>query len=355
MTTDEKYMRRCFQLACNGRGYVAPNPMVGAVIVHKDRIIGEGYHRIYGKSHAEVNAINSVKDKTLLKESTIYVSLEPCSHYGKTPPCAQLIIDSQIPRVVIGCLDPFPEVSGRGVKMLRDAGIEVVINILKDKAYTLNREFFTTQIRNRPYIYLKWAQSQDGFIDRLRKDENDIRPTHISNNFTKILVHQLRAEIQAIMIGTNTAIKDNPSLTTRLWKGKNPIRVILDRRGRIPRGYNILDGNVETLIFTEKIIHENKNNAVTYILVPFDSNLLTNIFAELKKRKINSVLVEGGRQLLQNIIDNGLWDEAFIETGNIILGNGVTAPIIQSDVKAEQLIVNKNSYSCKLLNLNARG
>lgn len=351
MVVDEKYMHRCIQLALHGKGNTAPNPMVGAVIVSNNKIIGEGYHRQYGNPHAEVNAINSVKDKSLLKDSTIYVSLEPCSHYGKTPPCAQLIIDSQIPRVVIGCLDPYPKVSGRGVEMLRQAGIEVITGVLNKDVSALNKEFFNAQLKNRPYIYLKWAQSRDGFIDRLRTNEKDIKPTIISNSYTQMLVHKKRSEVQAIMIGTNTALKDNPSLTTRLWNGKNPVRVILDRQNRIPKDYTIFDGKVETLIFTEAITHENEINNVTYIPINFDDDLLSNIFFELNRRKINSVLVEGGRVLLQSLIDNGLWDEAFIETGYIDIGKGILAPKIHADAEIETISRNKYGYSVRVTNL----
>lgn len=326
MTVDEKYMYRCLQLAKNGRGYVNPNPMVGAIVVHNGKVIGEGYHRRYGKAHAEVNAINSVKDKSLLKESVIYVSLEPCSHYGKTPPCAQLIIDSQIPKVVVACLDPYPAVSGHGIKMLRDAGIEVVVGILNDEAWALNREFFTVQTKNRPYIYLKWAQTQDGFIDKERVAGETPNPTPISNDFSKMLVHKKRAEIPAIMIGTNTAVNDNPSLTTRYWYGKSPIRIILDRQGRIPSDYTIFDGKVRTVVFTERD-NINTYDNVSYIQMSFDDNLLENILATLKIWKINSVLVEGGRELLQSLIDKGLWDEAYIEISSTLFERGTKAPI----------------------------
>ncbi len=331
MIVDEKYMRRCLQLAQNGKGFVSPNPMVGAVIVHGGKIIGEGYHRIYGKPHAEVNAINSVKDKALLKESTIYVSLEPCSHYGKTPPCAQLIIDSGIPRVVVACLDPYPAVSGRGVKMLQNAGVEVTLGVLEKEALELNKEFFTVQSKKRPYIYLKWAQTQDGFID-IARDENLIpQPTPISNEFTKMLVHKERSEVSAIMIGTNTAIKDNPSLTTRLWYGKNPIRIVLDRKGRIPTDYTLFDGKVETIIFTEDLKDSSSENVI-YHQARFDEHLLENILSFLQTRQISSVLVEGGRELLQSFIDKSLWDEAFVETSNVNFKVGIKAPNINGKI-----------------------
>ena len=238
---ENKYMARCISLARNGIGNVAPNPMVGAVIVHQGKIIGEGYHRKYGEAHAEVNAIASVRDESLLKEATIYVSLEPCSHYGKTPPCAELIIKKQIPRVVIGCLDPFPEVSGRGVRMLCEAGVEVVTGVMEEEARELNRVFMTFQEKRRPYIYLKWAQSADGFMDRLRTN-NSLPAVVLSSSETLRRVHHLRANVAAIMVGTQTALLDNPSLTVRHWAGKSPVRVVLDRTLRIPPHYHLLDG-----------------------------------------------------------------------------------------------------------------
>ncbi|WP_029906857.1 bifunctional diaminohydroxyphosphoribosylaminopyrimidine deaminase/5-amino-6-(5-phosphoribosylamino)uracil reductase RibD [Prevotella sp. 10(H)] len=335
MTIDEKYMHRCLQLAQNGRGYTSPNPMVGSVIVHNGKIIGEGYHRQYGKPHAEVNAIDSVKDKSLLKKSTIYVSLEPCSHYGKTPPCAQLIIDSGIPEAVIACLDPYPAVSGRGIKMLQDAGVKVTMGVLEKEAWHLNKEFITAQTQNRPYIYLKWAQTQDGFIDKERNENEQPQPTPISNDFSRILVHKKRAEVGAIKIGTNTAVKDNPSLTTRFWYGKNPVRIVLDRQGRIPTSYNIFDGRVQTIVFTEKI-YENTSDNVIYIRTDFGKNLFDNIFCDLRSRKIHSVLVEGGCELLQSLIDRKMWDEAYIETSSICFGKGVKAPRIEGNTVEER-------------------
>lgn len=336
MTNDEKYMERCLQLALNGKGHVSPNPMVGAIVVSDGKIIGEGYHRQYGQAHAEVNAINSVKNKSLLKKATIYVSLEPCSHYGKTPPCSQLIIDSQIPRVVVACLDPYPAVSGRGINMLRNAGIEVITGVLEAEALYLNREFITAQTKDRPYIYLKWAQTQDGFIDKSRDSYSELCPTPISNDFTKILVHKIRSEVSAIMIGTNTAVKDNPSLTTRLWYGKNPTRVVLDRQCRIPLQSHIFDESVDTIIFTEKKSYENQIKRVSFEEVAFDDNLLENIFSVLRKKNMSSVLVEGGSQLLQSLINKQLWDEAYIETSDANFGSGVKAPIIEGRIINDQ-------------------
>ncbi len=325
-------MQRCLQLASCGKGYVSPNPMVGAVVVHNGKIIGEGYHRQYGKAHAEVNAINSVADKDLLKQSTIYVSLEPCSHYGKTPPCSQLIIDMGIPRVVIATLDPYHKVSGRGVKMLQEAGIEVKIGVLEEEARLQNKEFFVSHTQNRPYIYLKWAQTQDGFIDKKRKDGEAKEPTPISNNLTKTLVHKLRSEVSAIMIATNTAVNDNPSLTTRLWFGKNPQRIILDRSGRIPSNYHLFDNTVNTIIFTQKVKKEVVNGKTSFVPLEFDKNLIPSILKELNKRKIDSLLVEGGATLLQSFIDAGAWDEAYIEVADKRFVEGTKAPNIQGEV-----------------------
>lgn len=328
-------MSRCLQLALNGKGHTSPNPMVGAVVVYKDTIIGEGYHRQYGKGHAEVNAINSVKDKSLLKDSTIYVSLEPCSHHGKTPPCSQLIIDHQIPRVVVACLDPYPKVSGRGIKMLKDAGLDITVGVLEFEAKQINKEFFTAQTKNRPYVYLKWAQTQDGFIDKERNGDEPAQPTPISNDFTRMLVHKKRAEVDAIMIGTNTAINDNPSLTTRFWHGENPIRIILDRQGRIPSSNTILDGKVKTIIFTERedLI---STEEILFKYVKFDNNLIENILLILKNDKTVSIMIEGGSILLQSIIDKGLWDEAYIEIAPIFFKQGIKAPLIGGSLLKKQ-------------------
>lgn len=338
MTVDEKYMWRCLQLAAKGKGQVSPNPMVGAVIVHDDKIIGEGYHRKYGQAHAEVNAINAVKDRGLLSESTIYVSLEPCSHYGKTPPCAELIIKSGIPKVVIASVDPFPSVSGRGMKMLKDAGIEVVIGVLEQEAKELNKEFFTAQISKRPYIYLKWAQSRDGYIDGERSEQNPF-PAKLSTDFTQILVHKLRAGTDAIMIGTNTAIKDNPHLTSRLWNGKNPIRIIIDRTGRIPGHFHLFDNKVDTIVFSEMYERETTVGSVTYVPMVFDEFFLKKILHFLYEKKIRSVMVEGGSRLLQTVIDQNLWDSAFLEIADKKLTKGIIAPQIDGIIE-DKLLYN---------------
>lgn len=323
---EEKYMRRCIELARNGLCNASPNPMVGAVIVCDGRIIGEGYHIRCGKAHAEVNAIHSVKDESLLKRSTIYVSLEPCSHYGKTPPCADLIIEKQIPRIVIGCQDPFSKVAGRGIQKLRDAGREVTVGILEEECKNLIRRFITFNTLHRPFITLKWAESADHFID-IKRTEG--KPVILSSPLSSMLVHKKRAETDAIMIGRRTALLDNPSLTVRNWYGRNPIRVVLDRTLSLPKGLKIFDGEIPTLIFTEKEQQEEKN--VTYITINFSHNPLIQIMEELYQRKIQSLLVEGGSQLLQSFIDNGLWDEAYIEKCPSRLYSGVKAPEISDE------------------------
>lgn len=325
-------MYRCLQLATKGKGAVSPNPMVGAVVVHNNKIIGEGYHRQYGEAHAEVNAIASVKDKSLLKDSTLYVSLEPCSHYGKTPPCAKLIIDSGIPNVIVGCLDPYPKVSGRGIRMLKEAGVNTTVGILEKECIQLNKEFNCVQQKGKPYIYLKWAQSKDGFIDKIR-DSHKVTPSSISNDFTKILVHKLRSEVDAIMIGTNTAILDNPSLTTRLWYGKSPIRIILDRQLKIDLNHRIFDQSTPTLIFTEKDKGNHTLTNVEFIKTDFNNNSLFQfLFKTLATRGINSIMIEGGAKLLQSVIDERLWDEAVVEISDNNFREGVEAPNIEGIV-----------------------
>ncbi|MDP4240259.1 MAG: bifunctional diaminohydroxyphosphoribosylaminopyrimidine deaminase/5-amino-6-(5-phosphoribosylamino)uracil reductase RibD [Bacteroidota bacterium] len=319
----ELYMSRCLQLAQYGGGYVAPNPMVGAVLTCDGRIIGEGYHRRFGEEHAEPNAIRSVKDPELLKRATLYVSLEPCSYYGKTPPCADLIVSSHIPRVVIGTLDPNPKVSGMGVAILRKAGVEVTVGVLEDECRELNKRFFIFQEQKRPYVLLKWAQTQDGFIDKIRTDSSE-KPLLISNNITKQLTHRMRSENQAILVGANTVLLDNPSLTVRNWSGKSPIRIAIDRQGRIPRNYNLLDGSIRTLIFTEKD-QINKSN-VEFIKINFDADRLKTVMQKIYERNIHSVLVEGGASILNSFIEAGLWDEANIEVSTQRLIEGVPAP-----------------------------
>lgn len=322
-TEEERYIARCIQLAKNGQCHVSPNPMVGAVIVHNGKIIGEGYHVRYGEAHAEVNAINSVKDQSLLKDATIYVNLEPCSHYGKTPPCADLIIKKKISKAVIGCLDPFSKVAGEGVQKLRDVGIEVTVGVLENECKDLNKKFITSQTKQRPYILLKWAESADGYIDIHRVNG---KPTILSTPLTSMLAHKKRSEVDGIMVGTNTALLDNPSLNVRNWHGKNPIRIILDKCLRLPEGLQLFNStdNIKTLCFTSKVRPINKNTE--YIKIDYKNNILPQIMNILYARGIQSILVEGGSILLQSFIDQSLWDEAHIEKSLIILHEGVKAP-----------------------------
>lgn len=316
-------------MARNGRCNVSPNPMVGAVIVHEGKIVGEGYHVRSGEAHAEVNAIRSVKNPSLLKESTIYVSLEPCAHYGKTPPCADLIVEKQIPRIVIGCGDPFSKVAGRGIQKLRDAGREVVTGVLEEECRALIKRFVTFHTLCRPYVILKWAESADGYIDRHRTEG---RPEVLSTPLTAMLVHKMRAESDAILVGTRTALLDNPSLTVRNWAGRNPVRLVLDRELSLPQDLHLFDGSVKTLVFTAKE-HPGRMN-VEYIHADYTKDVLPQVMETLYRKGLQSLLVEGGAQLLQSFIRAGLWDEIVVEKSSRFLRNGVKAPEIS----------DKNSY-----------
>lgn len=293
LITDEMYMRRCIQLAHNGRMNAQPNPMVGAVIVHNDRIIGEGYHVRCGEGHAEVNACASVRkeDEHLLKESTIYVSLEPCSHYGKTPPCADLLIGKGFKRCVIGCQDPFAKVQGRGIQKLKDAGIEVTVGVLEEECKALNKRFMTFHGKQRPFITLKWAESEDGFIDG-----------HISNTYTQMICHKRRAEHQAILVGRKTFEVDKPSLNVREWYGSSPKRYVVSSQAlNLPEEFHLIQ-----------------------------ASSVDNILKQLYEDGIQTVLVEGGAELLQSFIDSGEWDECYIEKGALILCGEVKAPVLSN-------------------------
>lgn len=340
MNDSEKYIKRCLELARLGSGTTSPNPMVGAVIVHNDRIIGEGWHKKAGEPHAEVNAINSVVDKTLLKDSTIYVSLEPCSHFGKTPPCSDLIIAHKIPNVVICNVDPHEKVAGKGIERMKNAGIDVVSGILEDEGEELNKRFFTFHRKHRPYIILKWAQTSDGFID---KAENCGKGEWISNEFSKIMVHKWRSKEDSIMVGTNTAVKDNPKLDVREWSGKNPIRIVLDKSLRLPKTLNIFDGTIQTIVFTEKREKVSKN--IKYIQVQFNDTLLQNILRELFLLGIQSVFVEGGAQLFDLFLKNNIWDEARVIIGNKKFHAGLKAP----QLKSELFVKESSIHNDKLL------
>lgn len=321
---DELYMDRCFQLAHIAEGKTSPNPLVGAVVVCDGKIIGEGFHHKAGEPHAEPNAINSVADKEMLKRATLYVSLEPCSHYGKTPPCADLIIHMGIPRVVVATLDPNPLVAGRGIKMMREAGIDVKIGCMESEALRLNRRFFTFQMFRRPYVVLKWAQTADGFIDKFRQTAEG-GPVKISNAITKTLNHKMRTEEDAIMVATRTAVLDNPHLTITKWSGRNPVRILLDKTLKVPKDYKIFDGSAKTIIFTEKKGNGYGKN-VEFEVIDFRGDVYGQVLERLYERNILSVIIEGGAQWLQTVIDSGVWDEAHIETGEISLGNGIVAP-----------------------------
>ncbi len=319
---DEKYMWRALQLARCGAGRVSPNPMVGAVVVHDGTIIGEGFHRCFGQGHAEVNAIASVRRRELLTESTIYVTLEPCSHYGKTPPCAKLIIDTGIPRVVVGCLDPFAAVSGRGVAMLRQAGVQVEVGVLEQQCRHLNRRFITAHSTGLPWVQLKWAQTADGFIAGPAGGE---APLHISSPVTLRLMHRQRAWCDAIVVGASTVTADDCALTTRLWPGRSPLRVVLDRRLSIPSGSRLLTDGLPTVVYNAT--RTERCGAVEWVALPTDDP--RSWLRDLYGRGVTSVMVEGGRQVLQQLIDAGTWQEARVETGPRTVGDGVPAPHIQ--------------------------
>lgn len=324
MTTDEIYIRRCIQLAKQGRCGVSPNPMVGAVIVHHDTIIGEGYHVRCGSAHAEVNAIASVRNPELLKESTLYVSLEPCSHHGKTPPCADLIVSKKIPRVVVGCVDPSAKVAGKGIDKLRQAGCEVRVGVLEDECRALIAAFTTVNLFQRPFVMLKWAQSADGFIDASRDEGH---PVKLSTDESLMTMHKRRAEVDAIMVGTRTAALDNPSLSVRYWHGSSPMRLVLDASLELPVTLNLFDGTAPTRVYTFRADYPTLPN-VEYVVLDESYSLLSQVMHDLQQIKIQSLMVEGGRQLLQSFIDSGMWDEAWVERSRVRIGSGVEAPTI---------------------------
>lgn len=377
MASHEIYMHRCLELAQLAAGNVAPNPMVGAVLVYEDRIVGEGYHRQYGRAHAEPDCIASVKseDKHLIEQSTLYVSLEPCAHFGKTPPCADLIIEKKIPKVVIGCRDPFVQVNGKGIEKLKAAGIEVEAGILENKCKELNKRFFTFHTKHRPYVILKWAQTLDGKIaaplisqgegnntqPSLNQNSNDASGVpesekgamdnsrlggreamprfYISNEFTNRIVHKWRSEEMAIAVGTNTALHDDPELTTRLWKGKNPVRIVVDMDLRLPKSLKLFNSKTPTIVFNtkehslpleKKSVKELKEMGVGYYQITHHVSLVHQMMNALYSMDIQSVMVEGGAYLLQSFIDEGIWDEARVITNEqLVIGNGLPAPVLK--------------------------
>ena len=330
-------MQRCLDLAQKALGKTYPNPLVGCVIVHNDIIIGEGFHEKAGQAHAEINAINSVKNPELLKESTIYVSLEPCAHFGKTPPCANKIVEIGFKKVVIGTLDSHDKVNGKGKQILEDAGIEVVSGVLEKECRELNKRFFTFHQKQRPFIILKWAESGDSFLDK------DFKPTQIGNPLTKQFVHQLRSQEHAILVGTQTALTDNPSLTTREIVGRNPIRILIDFDLKVPVDSNLYNDEAETIVFNLK--KETIEVNITFIKLEKE-NFLEHLMAKLFEKQIQSVIVEGGSFTLQQFIDQNLWDEAIIiKNDNLHLINGTKAPTLSSYIfETKQFRDNKIEF-----------
>ena len=330
MTRDEQYMSRCLQLAKLGAGYVAPNPLVGAVLVYEDKIIGEGYHQKYGEEHAEVSCIKNVREenKFLIEKSTLYVSLEPCSHYGKTPPCTDLIIKNKIKKVIIGCKDIYKEVAGTGIQKLTNAGVEVITGILENECIQLNKRFFTFHQKFRPYIILKWAQTANGKIGSAEKR------ILISNEYSNRLVHKWRSEEAAILVGTNTALQDDPLLTTRLWQGKNAVRIVIDKELKLPLPLNIFNIDANTFIYN--LAKNSTEENLVYIKLENES-FIDQMLQSLFEMNIQSVMIEGGTKTLQSFIDEGLWDEARVITNEeLIIENGIAAPEMKDFILENQ-------------------
>lgn len=325
-------MQRAFELARLGKGTVSPNPLVGCVIVHDERIIGEGWHQRYGEAHAEVNAIRSVNDKNLLKQSTVYVNLEPCSHTGKTPPCADLLIQSAVKKVVIANEDSNPLVAGNGIKKLKSAGIDVVTGVLEKQGRELNQRFFTFIETERPYIILKWAETADGFIAR-----ENYESRWISNEFSRQLVHRWRSEEDAVLIGTKTAAHDNPHLSVRDWSGRNPVRIVVDRFLRLPKSLHLFDSSQKTICYNV-LKHEEHSN-LDYIRLD-EANFLNQLIHDLFKRKIQSVIVEGGALTLNLFIKSGMWDEARVFRSQRSFGQGIEAPALKGNLISEESVFN---------------
>jgi diaminohydroxyphosphoribosylaminopyrimidine deaminase / 5-amino-6-(5-phosphoribosylamino)uracil reductase len=329
-------MQRCLEIARGGMGRVAPNPMVGAVIVYDGNVISEGYHKAFGLAHAEVNAINLVKDSEILRKSTLYVNLEPCSHLGKTPPCSDLIIEKKISKVIVGTIDPNSVVAGKGIEKLKQEGIKVEYGILESDCRELNKRFFTFHEKQRPYIILKWAQTKDGFIDKIRKPGEEIGANWISNPLSRMLVHKWRAEEQAIMVGTNTVIADNPKLNVRYWSGTSPIRLVIDEKLRIPAIANIYDNSSQTIIYNRK--KSGLEEKTEFVNLNSSESNLNEILKDLSRRNIISLLVEGGRELLESFIAEKLWDEARVFIGDKTFRAGLVAPKLTIKYKTDFLL-----------------
>ena len=356
MKIHEKYIKRCIEIGKNGLGTTAPNPMVGCVIVHNDHIIGEGYTSPYGGNHAEINALNSVEDKSLLKHSTLYVTLEPCSHFGKTPPCSDAIIRYQIPKVVIGTIDTHSKVAGKGIEKLKNAGCEVLVGILEEECKIHHKRFFTFHNKKRPYIILKWAETKDGFMAPTSKTQQ--KPVWVTNEISRQLVHKWRAEEQSILVGTNTVMDDNPSLTVRDWTGKHPIRVVLDKNLKLDKTLNVFNGSAEVVVICDEnkklpqgdneknewSIHpplkDSYNGTFCIINWNLSSEIAKQICNVLFENDINSVIVEGGRQTLQTFIDENLWDEARVFVGNQTFNEGTKAPKFSGKLISEENILD---------------
>ena len=333
MTTDERYMQRCLFLARKAIGYTYPNPLVGSVIVHEGKIIGEGWHTKAGEPHAEVNAIASVKDKDLLKESTLYVNLEPCAHFGKTPPCADLIIEKEIPKIVIGCVDIYSKVAGKGIERLQQVGREVIVGVLETESQALNKRFFTFHAQKRPYIILKWAQTRDGFIAPLQQAQQ--APVWISNAFSQQLTHLWRAQEGAILVGKHTVEKDNPSLTTRHWVGNNPLRLVIDNDNSLFKKLAVFQGD-PTVVFTS--VQATDTPHISFAPLSSSVSMPKQVCNYLYEQQVQSLIVEGGAQVLQQFIDEGLWDEARIFVGSSQFSDGLKALQLRGDLIATQEI-----------------
>ena len=335
MKTHEYFIEKCISLARKGILNVSPNPMVGCVIVNDGEIVGEGYHKEYGKNHAEVNAINSVKDKSVLKNSILYVNLEPCCHHGKTPPCTDIIIKYNIPKVVIGCIDTFSKVSGQGIKKLKNNSVEVIYGVLEKDCIELNKRFFCYHIKKRPYIILKWAKSKDNFIAPINQEKS----FWMTSDESKKLVHNWRAEEDAILVGRKTVVADNPSLTVRECEGKNPIRIVIDKELSLNEKSNVFDDQAETIVFNN--IKTAIIDKITYLKADFN-NLNQDILKQLYNRDILSLIIEGGAFTINSFIENGLYDEIRVFTTNKVLENGIKSPNIPEIKNSKNITINND-------------
>ncbi|MEP3209687.1 MAG: bifunctional diaminohydroxyphosphoribosylaminopyrimidine deaminase/5-amino-6-(5-phosphoribosylamino)uracil reductase RibD [Maribacter sp.] len=342
LTSDEKYISRCIEIAQNALGTAAPNPAVGAVIVYKNKIIGEGHTSAYGGPHAEVNAIQSVADTSLLTAATLYVTLEPCSHFGQTPPCADLIVKFGIPKIVIGLVDPHEKVAGNGIKKLTDAGCKVLTGILEKECREHHKRFLTFHEQKRPYIILKWAETLDGFIaPEKAKRATAAEPYWITSTYARQLVHQWRSQEQGILVGTNTVLEDNPKLNVRLWEGKNPLRIVLDRSLKIQEDRYVLDRSIPSLVLTEVADTSKYLDGIQYELIDFSKDIAQQICRILWKHKLTSVLIEGGAKTIQTFIDEELWDEARVFIGTTYFKIGTKAPSLsRSSIETKKIGVN---------------